>query len=233
MERKKALKIGAVAGTGVFVGLVILGNIIGPEDDTPAVKSAEAAASPTPTATTTTPASGPTLPPTTAPPTPEPTTTPPAPATVGLPLPEARTTLEAAGYTVTATDSLEDRGIWAEENWVVTTQEISGTGARLGAQKSTDGDEGAAPSTGNIVTPSGLGFGAASVACDNRAEVEYVYGWDASWIWNGTHIVEDDTMFLKAGVQIENAYGNEYEATVECRVSGTNDAPVVDSFLVY
>jgi len=239
MERKKALKIGAGSVAGVFVGLVILGNIIGPDDEAPAAEtSAEATESPTPTGAATTPAPAAT----TAAPTPEPTTAPPAPPapadTVGQPLPDARTTLEAAGYTVTATDSLEDRGIWAEENWVVTTQEISGTDVMLGVQKATDGAAGdaeaaPAPTTSTTTTPSGLTTGMASVACDNRAELDYVYGWDASWLWDGTSLVEGDTIFLKAGVDIENAFGNEYSATVECRVSGTEDAPVIDSFSVY
>lgn len=172
-----------------------------------------------------------------------------APDVIGQGLKEARNALEAAGFTVVAIDSLEDRSILMESNWVVTDQATDGDTVNLGAKKSTDGQpdvvvpepvaeattEPAAEPTAASVdgTPSGMTFGMATVVCDRAGDANFTYGFDASWTWGGTHVVEGDTMFLKAEVDIENAFGNESEATVECRVSGTEAAPVLDSFEVY
>ncbi|TFD58048.1 PASTA domain-containing protein [Cryobacterium sp. Hh7] len=83
------------------------------------------------------------------------------------------------------------------------------------------------------VTPSGLTFSASIIACDQSGVTEFPYGFDAAWRWDGTHIVEGDTMFLKAGTEVVNQFNAEMRVTVECTVSGTNDAPVVDAFNAY
>ena len=168
-----------------------------------------------------------------------------APDVIGQNLKDARAALEAAGFAIVATDSLEDRAIIVESNWIVTDQTTDGETVNLGVQKATDGQESANPSEGaaggpadpaappSNATPSGLTSGTASVACDQVGEADYPYGFDASWLLNGTQLIEGDTILLKAGVEIENAFGNRAEATVECRVSGTEAAPVVDEFHVY
>lgn len=62
----------------------------------------------------------------------------PAPDTTGMALDQARKALEKAGYDVTVTDSRENRSILAEGDWVVTSQEITGPTATLGALMATD-----------------------------------------------------------------------------------------------
>jgi hypothetical protein len=53
-------------------------------------------------------------------------------------LDRARKALEKAGYDVTVADSRENRSILAEGDWVVTSQEITGPTATLGALMATD-----------------------------------------------------------------------------------------------
>lgn len=74
---------------------------------------------------------------------PQPTEAPPAhaldPTTmVDLGLSEAVDTLEADGWTVVTKDSVEDRTILVESNWVVTGATIDGDTVTLGARKLTD-----------------------------------------------------------------------------------------------
>lgn len=71
-------------------------------------------------------------------PTPKPTLVSPAPDTVGKPLDEAKSILEEAGYTVKVTDSRENRTIFDEQNWVVTSQDVQARSVNLGARKVSD-----------------------------------------------------------------------------------------------
>ena len=169
-----------------------------------------------------------------------------APDTVGMGLSDARIILEDAGYTVNATDSFATRTILMESNWIVLSQEADGTKVNLGAQKTTDGQEAtpsepaepAAPAAPTvpaapIETASGLTPGMAQVACEHYAEAQYPYGFNPHWLLDGNYNIVGDTVFLQAGVEITNAFDAEYDATVECTVSGTEGATAIDSFLIY
>jgi hypothetical protein len=90
-----------------------------------------------------------------------------------------------------------------------------------------------APAPAADTTSGGLSVGWAVTACDQYGSDTYVYGWDGDWLIDGTRQLVDDRWFLKAGADITNAYGAERRATVECRVGGSDDAPVVEYFLDY
>ena len=44
---------------------------------------------------------------------------------------------------------------------------------------------------------------------------------------------DENTWFLKAGCTVKNAFGQKLNKTCEARVSGTNDNPIIESFIVY
>lgn len=62
----------------------------------------------------------------------------PAPDTKGMALDQARLALEDAGYELNVRDSRENRSIVAEGNWIITSQNTTGSTATLGARKVTD-----------------------------------------------------------------------------------------------
>jgi hypothetical protein len=75
--------------------------------------------------------------------------------------------------------------------------------------------------------------GMAITVCDRLGKENAPYGWDADFLLDGTAIEQDGGLFLKAGVDVTNAYDAEGRFTVECFVTGTQDAPVIESFDVY
>lgn len=64
-----------------------------------------------------------------------------APTTVGSVLSDARTALQALGFTVTAEDAVEDRVILMESNWIVAEQAVAGTEVTLHVRKVSDPTE--------------------------------------------------------------------------------------------
>jgi hypothetical protein len=81
--------------------------------------------------------------------------------------------------------------------------------------------------------PEALTSGMAMTVCDRMGKEQAPYGWDADFILDGTRMQQDGGWFLKAGVDITNAYDAEGRFTVECFVTGTEDSPTVETFNVY
>jgi len=147
----------------------------------------------------------------------------------------------------TAQDQLEDAGFKVEfdagddfvvlaKNWTVDSQEPaagseveSGSTVTLVVSKpeGADGGDGAS----DVV----LSGSAAQVACDNRGESEFPYGWDPHWILG--KIAEenraDGSWWFKVEVTVKNEFNAKRDVVVECTVAGTTDAPVVTDFLSY
>lgn len=71
--------------------------------------------------------------------------------------------------------------------------------------------------------------------CSLYAEEQLPYGVDMHWIMG--KLAEEETengWFLKVEADVTNEYGAEQSGmNIECHVSGTNNAPVMDEFLVY
>ena len=173
------------------------------------------------------------------------------PDVVGMPADEARDVLEAAGF---ESELEADGWVVMESNWTVDSQSpkagtMSGDGSTVVAKiskheaaeeseepEATEEPESTPPPAPTIdptnETPSGLSFGWAMTTCDQFGQDASPYGWNADFLMDGTHQVLGDTMFLQAGVSITNAYGTEGRFTVECSVSGSDEAPVIDSFNV-
>jgi hypothetical protein len=81
--------------------------------------------------------------------------------------------------------------------------------------------------------PEALTSGMAMTVCDRMGKEQAPYGWDADFILDGTRMQQDGGWFLKAGVDITNAYDAEGRFTVECFVTGTEESPNVETFNVY
>lgn len=129
-------------------------------------------------------------------------------------------------------DSTDPAAGTALEKGATVTVKVSKTQASSSASPTTDatGASSDAPATPNV--PS---YGAATVACENVGDAQYPYGFKGHWLVGGiADSVEGSSRFIKATATVENAYGNKMkDLVVECTVSGTEDAPVVDSFNVY
>jgi hypothetical protein len=145
---------------------------------------------------------------------------------------KAKDALVAAGFSVNWSEN-----VVIASNWTVDAQDpAAGATAQPGAKVTLTASKPAATSAApdpNDVTPSGLDFQHAMSACDQAGKAQYPYGWNANFITDGTHMVQDGKMFWKAGVDITNALGTKGHFTVECLVSGTNDEPVVESLITY
>ncbi len=74
------------------------------------------------------------------------------------------------------------------------------------------------------------------IAVDDHGEVEFPYGFKLHYMMDklAEEARTDGTWFLKAGCDVKNAYGTWEKGLVcEAVVSGTDDSPVVESFIVY
>ncbi|UOQ88046.1 hypothetical protein MUN74_12160 [Agromyces endophyticus] len=84
-------------------------------------------------------------------------------------------------------------------------------------------------------TSTGLTATYAQAACD-AAITDYLYpdAWNPAWVLGKlAEQIEDDRWFLKVEGEVESAAGGELQVNAECYVSGTNEAPVVDTVNVY
>lgn len=84
-------------------------------------------------------------------------------------------------------------------------------------------------------TSTGLTYGDATTACDKAAQ-EALYPSK----WNGDPLIgqivdriENDAWFVKYSGTVKSEAGAKLDRVVECTVSGTPDAPKVDSVNVY
>lgn len=83
-------------------------------------------------------------------------------------------------------------------------------------------------------TSRGLRAVSAQVACDMYAEREFRYGYDPHWILGKlAEQILDDQWYLKVEADVTNAYNAEAAVNIECYVGGTDEAPVVESFIWY
>lgn len=171
------------------------------------------------------------------------------PAVVGMAGDEAKDALEAAGFDVEF-DAGEDFVVLAG-NWTVDAQtpeaEASapeGSTVTLKVSKPEPTAEAApaepapaepAPAAPAVeATPSGLTSGWATTACDNYGDAAYPYGFNGDWLIDGLAMeIQGDEWFLKAGASITNQFNAEGRFVVECRVGGTDGAPLVTSWIAY
>lgn len=180
----------------------------------------------------------------------------PVPDVAGMTATTAQNTLENAGFEV---DLEADKGfVLAPSNWEVVTQvPNAGVDAKDGdtitlsvskpeAEPEPEPSVEAAPTTEAApaspvapvapaapAEPEALTSGMAMTVCDRMGKEQAPYGWDADFILDGTRMQQDGGWFLKAGVDITNAYDAEGRFTVECFVTGTEDSPNIETFNVY
>jgi hypothetical protein len=91
----------------------------------------------------------------------------------------------------------------------------------------------APPAPAAPAEPEALTRGMATTVCDRMGKENAPYGWDADFLLDGTALEQNGGWFLKAGVDVTNAYDAEGRFTVECFVTGTEDAPNIEAFNVY
>jgi len=154
------------------------------------------------------------------------------PNVVGMPGDEARDALEEAGFEVDWTNET----VFAPSNWVVISQSATDAeeGAEIGLEVARPEATVTPTSPAAPVAPGPVDSIAAQIACDAYGEQLYPYGFDAHWII-GVYANEQrgEQWFWKVDVTITNAFGAEYEAVMECFAGGTEDAAIVQDFLVY
>ncbi len=159
----------------------------------------------------------------------------PVPEVVGMSGDDARDALEAAGFEV-EWDAGEETVILAG-NWTVDVQSATGeaeAGSTVTLMVSKPEVE-SEPATREATT-GGLDAVHAQVACDARAEQEFPYGYDPHWVLGrlaDEYRADTDDWFLKVEAEVGNAFGAEQSVEVECRVTGSNDAPSVTFFAAY
>lgn len=135
--------------------------------------------------------------------------------------------------------------VWIESNWTVETSypkpgEYAAVGSTvlLKVYKVEDiiSDSGGEPPAGEETTTGGLEAFWGWDACERYGENQYRYGFTLHYILGviaERYEAAEDEWFLKASATITNEYGADFSATVECSVTGSNDSPIVNEFLVY
>lgn len=155
---------------------------------------------------------------------------------------DARDKLKNAGLEVDF-DAGSDTVILAS-NWTVTGQDpAAGTSVPAGSTVTVDVERKAAPTSDATsaapaapadATTTGLQGPFALTACDEYGKAAYPYGWKSHTILGLiASQAEGDHWFAKFDADVTNAFGAQRSVTVECAVSGTNDAPNVTAFNTY
>jgi hypothetical protein len=173
------------------------------------------------------------------------------PDVVGMTASDAQTELLSAGYTATVTD--EDGKISVDSTLTVLSQDpaagaevkpYSGTPVKLTVPTTdkptptpaaTETAE-PAPSRTEQATTGGLTETYAMTACDQYGEQQFPYGYDAHWVLGvlaSEYQPDTDEWYFKVEADVTNEYNAEQTVNVECYVTGTEDAPVVNDFLAY
>jgi len=151
------------------------------------------------------------------------------PDVTGKPGDEARTALTDVGLKVEFDGG--DQTVIAASNWTVDSQQpAAGSTVDEGATvtlKVTKPTPTATPDANT--TSDGLTVGAALVACNQSGDDEFPYGFKLS-VFSATSRVVADKWVISGEAKVENAYGNKRKMQVMCRVSGTDDSPVVEYF---
>lgn len=73
-------------------------------------------------------------------------------------------------------------------------------------------------------------------ACDQHGDQQFPYGYKAHWILGSLANeldTENDEWYFKFTADVTNEYNATRETTIECHVTGSNEAPQIVSFLVY
>ncbi len=80
-----------------------------------------------------------------------------------------------------------------------------------------------------------LDNGHAWLAVENYGKTQYTNGFELNYIAGriSEDVVDENTWFLKAKCEITGADGSSAEMVCEAHVSGTNEAPEVNDFIVY
>lgn len=85
-------------------------------------------------------------------------------------------------------------------------------------------------------TTGGLKETWAMTACDQHGDQQFPYGYKAHWILGAIANeldTENDEWYFKFTADVTNEYNATRETTIECHVTGSNEAPQIVSFLVY
>ncbi|WP_354261367.1 NINE protein [Arthrobacter sp. OAP107] len=187
----------------------------------------------------------------------------PAPAVqkaVGLTLPDykgktldvAVDELTEAGVIYEANDAVNGKVVILPKNWTIDSYTpAAGTEVRAGDKVTFQvhkpqkvSTPAAAPATSTPAadptseaeeaTSTGLQAVSAQVACDMYGKNEFRYGYKPHWIVGRLATrIENDKWFLKVEADVTNAYNAEAAVNIECVVGGTDDLPVVESFISY
>ena len=175
---------------------------------------------------------------------PAPTTAATTPASTAIEVPDltgqlasdARDTLTAAGFTVKF-DAGDDFVVKAS-NWTVTGQDATGTAEpgttiTLTVEKTSKEEASPEQPAARTATDAGLKPLTAQIACDNYAKNEFPYGYDPHWIIGKYEEVRAEEVFFKVSAEVTNAFNATRSVTIECYVTGTDDAPEIRDFLAY
>ncbi|KQO98514.1 hypothetical protein ASF30_10660 [Leifsonia sp. Leaf264] len=92
----------------------------------------------------------------------------------------------------------------------------------------------AAPPADPTQTTTGLTGTFAQSACDQEGQRLFEFGWNPAFIFGLLgESIDGANYFMKFTAEVTNESNAEREVTVECTVTGTNDAPVIVSFFAY
>lgn len=173
------------------------------------------------------------------------------PDVVGMTVSDAQTALMSDGYTATVTD--ENGAVSVDSTLTVLSQDpaagadlkpYSGTPVKLTVPTTdkhtptpaaTETAE-PAPSQTEQATAGGLTETSAMTACDQYGEQQFPYGYDAHWVLGvlaSEYQPDTDEWYFKVEADVTNEYNAEQTINIECYVTGTEDAPVVNDFLAY
>lgn len=174
------------------------------------------------------------------------------PDVVGMTVSDAQAALLKEGYTGTVKD--ENGKLSVDSTLTVLSQDpaagadlepYSGTPIKLTVPATatptptpaeTETPESEPAETGQATTGGLKDDGTGWTACDQRGEQEFPYGFDAHWVLGliaSEYLPDSDEWYYKVEADVTNEYGAEQTVNVECYVTGTEDAPVVNDFICY
>ncbi|MFC9353253.1 NINE protein [Arthrobacter sp. NPDC057013] len=160
--------------------------------------------------------------------------------------------LTEAGISYEANDAVNGKVVILPKNWTIDSYTpAAGTEVRAGDKVTFQvhkpqkvSTPAAAPASPTLAadptaeapeaTSTGLQAVSAQVACDMYGKNEFRYGFKPHWIVGRLATrIENDKWFLKVEADVTNAYNAEAAVNVECVVAGTDDLPLVESFISY
>lgn len=153
------------------------------------------------------------------------------PDVIGMNAEQAIDTVELLGLEV---DLDAGRLVLIKKNWTVTASDPApetmvdlGTTVTLTVEKLSQDDDEALRTTDD-----GLTQGMAMTVCTRAGEEQFPYGFDVKGF--GGHIeVSPESIYLDVEVQVTNESNATRTTSMECTVSGSDERPKLDDFLVY